>query len=134
MIKKYLYIGAGAAVGSVLRYLMTYKVGIFTGIHWETFLINISGCFILALFLSLTRTVIKISSDFKIAVTAGLLGAFTTFSAVSGQSGNFLMNGFHLQAFIYAAVTLAAGFASVYLGLCFSRLVFRTRTDGVGIQ
>lgn len=130
MMKKYIYIGAGAALGAVLRYGLTAKAGTFSGFHWDTFLINISGCFLLAFFLSFAMVMTGIGSNLRLGIATGVLGAFTTFSTISSELGNSIVNGLYIQALLYSVVTIISGFAAIYIGLSTARWVIKMRTSG----
>ena len=77
----YLLVGAGSAVGGILRYGLSQaidaheEVGAFP---WGILMVNVIGCLAMGVaFVLLERT------PLKLLVMSGILGGFTTFSAFS---------------------------------------------------
>jgi fluoride exporter len=75
-------IGAAGAVGALARYHLQGFVHRFYGGPFPlgTFVVNISGCFVLGLLFSALTERFTVSGDLRAALTVGLLGAYTTFS------------------------------------------------------
>lgn len=53
---------------------------------------------------------------YKLFLTTGFLGGFTTFSAFSADFLGFVQNGDYRSALLYVAITLVASFIAVALG------------------
>lgn len=102
MIKNFLVVGIGGAIGAMLRYGMTV-LGIH--MHWSsnlsTFLVNIIGSFAMGLLVSGYE-----QGTWMMMATIGLCGGFTTFSTFSVQSVNLLQEGEFGQAALYILGTL----------------------------
>jgi CrcB protein len=75
-------IGASGAVGALARYHLQGLVHrLYAGAFpLGTFVVNISGCFLLGLLFSALTERFTVSADLRAALTVGLLGAYTTFS------------------------------------------------------
>ena len=82
IVYKILSIGAGGAFGAVARYLVNISPlsKVFEKFPLPTFLINVSGSFLIGFLLILFTDKIGVSENFRMAVLVGVLGAFTTFS------------------------------------------------------
>lgn len=97
MIKNFIAVGVGGAIGAMLRYGMTV-LGIH--LHWSsnlsTFLVNIIGSFIMGLLVSGYE-----QGTWMMMATVGLCGGFTTFSTFSMQSVNLIQEGKWGQAALY---------------------------------
>jgi len=124
-MNKYLYISIGGAAGAVIRHwaegltLLGYR-GDFP---LNTFMINISGSFILALFLTIAFEVMEIDGDLRIGISTGFLGAFTTFSALCKESVLLMESSRTLLASIYISSSLFFGFGAAFLGIILARKV-----------
>jgi CrcB protein len=120
-MKKVLFVGVGGMLGAVLRYSVKENISFISGlpgsIPWGTLIANISGSFILAVFMTLTLTKLKIPETVKLAVATGFIGAYTTFSTLCKETVNLVSNGFWQNAFIYAAISVFLGLSSAYLGV-----------------
>ena len=83
-------------------------------------IVNISGCFLIALAVQLAAASWW-DADWHVAVTAGLLGGFTTYSAFNEQTIQLIQGGAAGAAAINVAVTLIGGLAAGWLGLVVAR-------------
>ena len=80
---KLMVIGAGGAVGSILRYLISGHVQQLTksvGFPYGTLAVNALGCFIIGLLFYLADTRGAFSSEVRSFIFIGVLGGLTTFS------------------------------------------------------
>ncbi|NJD03098.1 MAG: hypothetical protein FIA99_11020 [Ruminiclostridium sp.] len=83
-MKKYLYIGIGGSIGAILRFAVrNVKLADYKGnIPLNTLFINISGCFLLAFLLASAFSFLQLDADIRLGLSAGLFGAYTTFSSL----------------------------------------------------
>lgn len=119
MIKAIALVGIGGGVGSILRYLSAVLVNkYFNGAFpLATFLINIVGCFIIGVLMSVMERNAWADDNFKYLFVTGFCGGYTTFSAFANENV-FLMNaGQSLIAFSYIAASVVAGLFCVWLGM-----------------
>ena len=121
-MKKVLYVGIGGVVGALLRYLIKekfidFQFSLLGSILWGTLIVNISGSFILAAFMTLSLSRFKVSEAMRLAVATGLLGAYTTFSTLCRETVNLAYNGFWWTAFTYAAFSVLLGLVAAFLGV-----------------
>lgn len=122
---KYIYISIGGAAGAVIRQL-TEGLTLFGyrgDFPLNTFIINISGSFILALFLTIAFEVMEIDGDLRIGISTGFLGAFTTFSALCKESAILMEGGKLFLASTYISSSLLFGFGAAYFGILVARKV-----------
>ncbi len=89
-MNRYFLIAVGAALGANARYLVgMWASGRFgTDFPYGTFLVNISGSFVLGFLLSLSTGRMPLSPEARLLLTVGFLGAFTTFSSYAVESLN----------------------------------------------
>jgi CrcB protein len=105
-------VAVGGALGAVARWALTDAVPASAGsFPWATFSINVAGAFALALLPALAR--VRRSRTLAVALGPGVLGGFTTLSAVSEQSRALLDGGHTALAATYLLGTLAASLGAV---------------------
>jgi len=95
LTKQLLAVAAGGAAGAVLRYLMAGAVQRFSGsaFPWGTFAVNALGSFLLGFLFVWLIERSTASELVRLALTVGMLGAFTTFSTYSLESIRLLQEG-----------------------------------------
>ena len=76
------------AVGTLLRYGIQglVQVGTASTFPWGTLLINLTGCFLLGLIGQITLNRMMISPDWRVAITVGFFGGYTTFSSFEWET------------------------------------------------
>ncbi|WP_019226704.1 fluoride efflux transporter CrcB [Dehalobacter sp. E1] len=118
-------VAMGGALGAVAR----YGLGIWISNKWthdfplHTFLINITGAFLLGFLNTLFLDKLTLSPEMRLAMTVGFLGAFTTFSTFGYETIMLLKDGNILTAGIYTLVSIIIGFLGVFLGMGLARLI-----------
>ena len=85
-------VAAGSALGGMLRYFLGGSVlsRIATPFPFATFLINISGSFIVGFFLTLAAERLNFSPHLRLAIAVGFVGAYTTFSTFEYETARLL--------------------------------------------
>ncbi len=94
MLTRILYIGAGGAIGALLRYWVS---GIAYNLFGATFpygtlAVNLVGSFLIGFFYEVLEDTL-ISPDIRVMIFIGIFGAFTTFSSFSLETVNLLRDG-----------------------------------------
>ena len=71
-----------SALGSILRYAMQGAVQGLTGIGFPagTVAVNVLGCLLIGLLAAMFNGPMLVHEDYRVGLTVGLLGGFTTFS------------------------------------------------------
>jgi CrcB protein len=85
------------------------------GFPWSTLLINVAGSFTLGMLVSRVWPVAPVW--LRAGLGAGLLGAFTTFSAVVASAFTLTRANEAGLAVVYLVVSLAAGWLAAIVGL-----------------
>jgi CrcB protein len=114
-----LLIGVAGAAGALARYGLTLGIArlfSFTTLPVGTFLINITGAFILGYLATLVRQRMVLSDTWLLVLGTGFVGAYTTFSTYMLESDVMLRNGEWLRASAYLAGSLFLGMVAVRLG------------------
>ena len=122
-MKEILFVGAGSAIGGMLRYLLSRAILVVyhSPFPLATFLINIAGSFTIGyLFCISSRQGWSNPGQFLFLAT-GLCGGFTTFSAFSYENLLLLRNGQVFTAVIYILASILLGIAGCFAGYYFGK-------------
>jgi fluoride exporter len=106
-----LLIAIFGAIGTLVRYGLQGVVQVRTGgvFPYGTLLINLTGCFLLGLLGQFTMNRMVISPDWRVAMTVGFFGGYTTFSSFGWETAKMLEDGEWLRATAYVAASVIAG-------------------------
>lgn len=96
----YLYVAIFGALGAAARYWIsnTLDAGLFP---YNTLMINIIGCFLLAIIFRYLASFSMITSTLITGLGTGFIGSFTTFSAFSMETANLFGQILYHSCFIY---------------------------------
>lgn len=124
MLVKILLIGAGGALGSVLRYgigVASNSVSERTGLPLGTLAVNLLGCLLIGLAqgLLLERWVMR--PEWRAAIIVGVLGGLTTFSSFGWEVAEMVREGERGGALVHAVLNNVLGVAMVFAGLALAR-------------
>ena len=86
-----------------------------------TFVINITGSFIIGFFLTLVTERIPVNPHLRLAVAVGFVGAYTTFSTYEYDTLELFQQGRAGAAFAYVAASNLLGFAAAAAGAWLAR-------------
>ncbi|WP_129628765.1 fluoride efflux transporter CrcB [Candidatus Oscillochloris fontis] len=117
-------IAIGAAVGANLRYAISVWATRHLGASFPygTLMINLLGCLLIGLLLSLANARIQLSETTRLLLVTGLLGGFTTFSSFGYETYNLINSGNWLAAIIYASTSMIVGLIAVFVGVELGRM------------
>ena len=124
---KYLVVGLGGFIGANARFIIgSWAAGKWgTSFPYGTFIINITGCFILGLFATLLLR-FAWNDNWRLLIAVGFVGAYTTFSTFEYESLQLVSQGSLPRAAINILGSVILGFAAAFLGVVVARLVART--------
>lgn len=130
-MKKYYLIGAGGALGALLRFQIKNIPDLFYATDQlingalNILLINLIGSLLLGILNAVFSKSDQVNDDVKLGLTTGLLGAFTTFSTFCKESILMIDAGYSAFFLFYLIASLSLGVIAVYLGhLMGSRIVY----------
>jgi len=124
-MQQMIWIAAGAVLGANARYFVGQWAArmLGTGFPSGTLIVNIAGSFLLGLLVILTTERIAISTEVRLMLTVGFLGAFTTFSSFSVETLFLLRNGNLGLALVNVLANNASGLLAAYAGMLFARWI-----------
>jgi CrcB protein len=121
------WVGLGGFLGANARYWVGGWVQDRWGatFPWGTFAVNISGSFLLGLFMALVteRYALPQAPNLRLVVAIGFVGAYTTFSTFEFETLSLASTGALLHAFGNVLGSFLAGFAAVWLGVVLGRVL-----------
>lgn len=125
-IRNLVAVSLGAIAGALSRYYLTLwflqRFGI--AFPYGTFVINISGCFVMGFFFTLAaERILTISTEIKLLVATGFLGSYTTFSTYGLDTVTLMSAQRFTLALIYWLGSAILGILSVQLGVVLARLL-----------
>jgi len=122
-LEKYLWIGLGGFLGANARYL----VGGWAADRWGaafpfgTLLVNVSGSFLLGLFLAATTERFLADPRWRLMLAVGFLGAYTTFSTYTYETMQMIASGGWWPGVLNALANNAVGLLASALGIALGR-------------
>jgi CrcB protein len=127
---KYLIIGSGGTLGALARYWLgnSFKIGA-GGFPDGTFIINLTGSFILGLFLTLITERFVVPTEWRLFFATGFVGAYTTFSSFTNEALTLYRQGYVVTGLLYSLTSLIGGMLFVWLGLIVARLITSGRVS-----
>jgi len=102
-----LFGSAGTLARYALEGLVQYRVG--SSFPFGTLVVNLLGCFLLGGISEFALQHLFIPPDWRIGMTVGFIGAFTTFSTFSLESARMLEDGDWLKAAAYIGISVVGG-------------------------
>ncbi|MCX6292343.1 MAG: fluoride efflux transporter CrcB [Bacteroidetes bacterium] len=122
---RYILLGLGGAIGTVLRYLVstnTYQFFQAAIFPWGTLVVNLTGSLIIGFLAGLNEANL-IAPNLRTFLFIGLLGGYTTFSSFSLETLNLVRAGEIRYAIINVLVSNLLGIALAFGGLFISRIM-----------
>jgi fluoride exporter len=122
---KYLFVGIGGFVGSVARFWVGSYIGGKMGARFPygTFVVNISGSFLIGLVLTLMAEKTDWNPDLRYLIPIGLIGGYTTFSAFEYETFRLFQDGQLLTAALNVTLSVVIGFAGVWAGAVAAKII-----------
>jgi len=122
-VKSILVIFLGGGIGSVCRYLAGLSVTrLFpTAFPAGTFVVNITGCFLIGLLYGIGIRHSWFSVDWRLFLITGICGGYTTFSSFSNEAVLLIRAGNYLYFLLYVTLSVVVGLLATVGGTALAR-------------
>lgn len=112
-------VALGGAIGSATRYLVGgwFASRFGPAFPYGTFVINISGSFIIGLFLAFAQDRAWLSPYWRLFFAVGFVGGYTTFSTYEYEAVRLLQNGETMLGTIYMVGSMVTGGIAAIAGI-----------------
>jgi fluoride exporter len=117
-------VGVGAALGGILRLLVTQLVVARAGAgygFYATLFINVSGSFLIGVVIEMAQTRANVSPLWRYFLATGILGGYTTFSTFSYEALSLATGGFAVTSLLYMLGSVGLGIAAAFGGIVSAR-------------
>jgi CrcB protein len=114
-----LFVALGGAIGSAARYLVGgwFAARFGAAFPYGTFVVNVTGSFIVGLFLAYTQERVSLSPYWRLFFAVGFVGGYTTFSTYEYESVRLLQDGEMLLAAVYLIGSVVTGGVAAIAGI-----------------
>ena len=123
-----LSVAIGAIFGALSRFYIAKLVESIFGQEWGflgTFLVNVSGCLVIAYIFTMVRENIRIiAPELGLMIATGFCGSYTTFSTYSLEVNKFLEQGNLTFGLIYWLGSVLGGMMALKIGVILARTGF----------
>jgi fluoride exporter len=120
---KYVMVGIGGCLGSILRFWLGNYVGSKMGTRFPygTFVINISGSFLIGLVFAFLTERSQWSPYWRYLIPIGFIGGYTTFSSFEFETLRTIQEGQFGIGLLYMTSSVVLGLAAAWGGLIAGR-------------
>lgn len=122
-MERLVWICLAGAVGTGVRYLVglwaVQRFGI--GFPYGTLIVNVVGCFLIAVVLQLALSFTSFPVNLRLALTTGFMGGLTTYSSFNYETTALVQNGNARTAALYFAITVLGCVTAGLLGTLLAR-------------
>ena len=122
---KYLMVGVGGCLGSILRFWVGGYIGSRMGTRFPygTLVINVTGSFLIGLVFALMTARTHWSPNWRYLIPIGFIGGYTTFSSFEYETLRIIQDGQIGLGFLYVALSVIVGFVAVWGGVVAGRAI-----------
>jgi CrcB protein len=122
-LKLLLYVALGSAIGGVGRALVGNWLGDHVHVPWRTFAINVTGSFVLGLFLHWAEVQSTGHPNLRAFVAVGVCGGYTTFSTFAYETVVLMETGAYGRAALYASLSVLSSIGAVFAGFATAKAI-----------
>lgn len=118
IFRNILLVGLGGGIGSIARYLCQRALGswFLNPFPIGTFVVNISGCLLIGLIHAIAVKHNVLNPEWRLLLTTGFCGGFTTFSTFAYENADLLRIGNFFYPAVYISLSVLLGIVAVFAG------------------
>lgn len=122
---KYVMVGVGGALGSILRFWLGSYIGSRMGTRFPygTFVINVTGSFLIGFVFALLTARTTWNPNWRYLIPIGFIGGYTTFSSFEFETLRTMQDGQIGLGILYVGLSVVVGFFAVWGGLMTGRAI-----------
>ncbi|GBF26544.1 putative fluoride ion transporter CrcB [bacterium MnTg02] len=119
MVKALLAVGAGGAFGAIARYLVSVSAVHLLGLNFPygTLAVNVLGSLVMGVLIETMALAWTVSTEARLFMVVGFLGAFTTFSTFSLDFAVLYERGRLDLCALYLSLSVLLSIGALFLGL-----------------
>ncbi len=125
-MNRYIFVMVGGAIGAVARFALgTVIQRLYSAVFpLGTFLINITGSFLIGLFMMFFLNRPAVNVNWRLFLVTGILGGYTTFSSFEWETLVALRAGAGVAASLNILLSVGLGLVGVWLGAAVSTRIW----------
>jgi len=123
MSRDIIFVALGGMIGSVCRFLaVPFVVGLLPfRFPFGTFVVNLTGSFVMGAAVGMSERYAGFTPEWRILITAGFCGGFTTFSAFAFENVELLLTRQYRTFAMYVIASFAFCVAAAMAGFLITR-------------
>ncbi len=135
-MSKLIVVALGGAIGAVARYWLGGLINSRLPMQFPlgTFIINVTGSFIIGFFLTLVSQRITVHPNWRLLIAVGFVGAYTTFSTFEFETLKLIEEGSVVSAALNVILSFVLGFIAVWLGVTAARRFYIPQEAAMRLQ
>jgi len=124
MLKTLFLIGSGSFLGGVARYLTSRFVqnSYASAFPYGTMAVNLLGCLLIGWIFGISERTNLINDEWRIFLTVGFCGGFTTFSTFANENMTLLRDGNFFYFALYTGLSVFLGLVAVFFGNALTKI------------
>jgi fluoride exporter len=125
MFKLIILAGTGGFLGTVSRFLTSrYFAAYFpSSFPLGTFVVNVIGCFLIGLIYGISEKSNFLNTEWRLFLTVGFCGGFTTFSAFAAENMAMLRDSEFFNFFLYTGSSIFIGLLATFAGIMLTKIL-----------
>lgn len=130
-MKVFWYVAIGSALGGVARFALGGFIQQRAGADFPmgTLVINITGSFLLGIFMRYAMQSNAVSPEMRLFLTTGFCGGYTTFSTFTYETARLMEDGEYGRAALYVGASVGVALAGMFLGFAVANWLIALRAQ-----